>query len=124
MVDPLEGGDARDAAAAARLRRRDEVKDLFNAGMEQRHRAHDTGFVRDEEGESCQEVLRTVLGRFFPRLDRGRWSLGAIVGDLADDVERGVAEGVSGGRTRVVPEKRPRELLGVLIWYRDVRDDG
>jgi hypothetical protein len=127
VVDALEGGNACDAAAAARSRHGDQIKHLLDAGVEQCHGTHETGFVRDEEGQSRQEVLRAVLGCFPPcRLDQ-RWSLGgAIVRHLADDVERGVAEGVFGGRTRVVCEKRARdrELAVVLIRYRDVCDDG
>ena len=119
MVDPLEGGNACDAAAAARFRHGNQVEHLLDAGVEQCHGTHETGFVRDEEGQSRQEVLRAV----FCLLCR-LWSLGgAIVCHLADDVERGVAEGVFGGRTRVVREKRARDR-GVSIGYRDVCDDG
>lgn len=123
VVDTLEGGNACDTAAAACFGHRGEIEYFLDAGMEQCHGTHETGFVCDEQGQPGQEILRAVFGRFsLRRLDR--WLLfGAIVCHLANDVQRGVAEGVFGGRTRVVREKRARELSVVLMGYRDVCDD-
>ena len=120
MVDALERGYARDAAASTRLGHGDEIKHGLDAGVEQCHGTHETRFVRDEEGQSRQEVLSAILGRFV--LCRG-WLLGARICDLADDVESGVAEGMVGGDTRVVGQEWTREL-SVAIGYRDVCDDG
>lgn len=123
VVDALEGGDTREAATPARLGHRNEIKHLFNARVEERHGTHDTGFVRDKKGESCQEVLRTILGCFRLRLRLDWWLLRAILGYLANDVEGGVPEGMLGGRTRVVGENGARELGGVLKGYREECND-
>lgn len=127
MVDALEGGNACYTTAAPCSWHGDEIEDLLDAGMEQCHGTHEAGFVCDEKGQSRQEVLRAILGHLvLCRLDR--WSLlsllGTIVRYLANDGECGMTKGVFGGCTRIVREKRARELSVVLIGYRDVCDDG
>ena len=60
MVHALEPRDARHASAPACLRHRDEVEDLFDARVQERHAAHDAWFVRREERERRQEIVCPV----------------------------------------------------------------
>lgn len=126
MVDAPERGNACDTAAAARLGHGHEIKHFLDAGMEQCHGTHHTGFVCDEEGQSRQEVLCAVFGRLCLLASGGRRRslLGAIDCDLADNVECGVPERMVSRRARVVRQERSREPFVVCIGHGDVCDDG
>ena len=114
VVDALESGHARDATTPTRLGHRHEIHHLLDARVQECHAAHDAGLMCNKHGQARQEVLRAVL----------RVLLGAVVRDLADNVQHGVAQGVPRRHARIVPPNRAGERTVVGMWQRDVRHDG
>ena len=57
----LECGNTRSATTPARLRHGVQENHLLHGRVQQRHRTRDTGLVRREKRETCQQMLIAVL---------------------------------------------------------------
>ena len=77
----------------------------FNhARVQQRHRTHDTGLVRREKRETCQQVLIAVLiSRRIP--SDGCQLARSEVEYFADDIEYRMSEGMTRGGASVTCDK-------------------
>ena len=91
--------------------------------MQQCHRAHDTGLVRSEERETCQQVLIAVL--ILRRIPSDGYQLvRSEVGYFADYIKNRMSEGMVCGRASVTCDKGLGKVVLVSVRTRYEGDDG
>ena len=91
------------ATTPARLRHGVQEKHL-HARVQQRHRTHDTGLMRREKRETCQQVPIAVL--ILRRIPSDGCQLArSEAGYFADDIKYRVSEGMRRGRASQVRQK-------------------